>query len=349
MHIHNILFKPNHLINPFTLSNKSSFSTIEKVTSIALALFSGVVTRGYVGVIAFYLITAVIKAKHILSSDTKIPFNITPLLPVKCEDDTDRNSHNAASTPPPSLIPILPSDSPAQESSKSAPAPLPYFLSLLHADSSAPDYSYPTSIEKRRFPPIGVKDTIVFRGGRCVSAHETEDNPLCYPDSAILTLHPSTTEIDLGDKCMADLDDMHKVVIQQQATRGCTAAAAMMLIYDAGKRISISALRTTNLGNTSLIQGFIKKAGLTPKVTVIPYTSTHDSSLLKIIEELIQKRGSAIVSITSEEIGAHVIVIDAIHSDLSVRLRDPYHGWAVTVTGQAFLNTFYGGEIIQIG
>lgn len=43
------------------------------------------------------------------------------------------------------------------------------------------------------------------------------------------------------------------------------------------------------------------------------------------------------------------MVIDDVSEDLShVRLRDPYHGWEITVTTKAFLKEWHGGKAIQV-
>ena len=41
----------------------------------------------------------------------------------------------------------------------------------------------------------------------------------------------------------------YKAILQQQATRECTAAAAAMIILDQGGKVNIESLLLTNLGN----------------------------------------------------------------------------------------------------
>lgn len=168
-----------------------------------------------------------------------------------------------------------------------------------------------------------------------------------FTDQEILKLHPSIRRVDIGNNIQVDIVENNKVVIQQQATRGCTAAAAAMLIHDAGKNVDLSSLQQTNLGNTKSIVSSIEKADLTPVVTELN-TTNNSKELLKQLQQLLRKNGSAIVS-TSHDIGSHVVVVDHISDNLNeVRLRDPYHGWDITVTKEAFMRGFHGGDIIQL-
>lgn len=187
---------------------------------------------------------------------------------------------------------------------------------------------------------------MIFKNGKFRSV--LPEGVKFYKDSEILKLHPTIQKIDLGDNITADRTDNGKIVILQQAKRGCTAAVAAMLIHDAGKSVNLNSLRNTNLGNTGSIKRWISEAGLIPKVTKLSLQDTTSDELLNRLQKLIESRGPAIVS-TGNDIGSHVIVVDEINTKAgSVRLRDPYHGWAITVTKEAFLRGFDGGRIIQI-
>lgn len=276
---------------PDSTKNRSEaqFTTMEKVACVALSILIGVFTAGIGGVIAFYVITAAVKAKKI------------NLPQPRSEIDFPR---------------------------------------FLQTKSSS---LYPTSIQNRRFPPIGPTDTAIFKDGQFRSVHP--EGVKFYRDHEILKLHPSIREINLGKNIRADITDNGKVVIQQQATRGCTAAVAAMLIHDAQKSIDLSALRFTNIGNTRNIENWITKANLTPRVTDLGVIRDPDERIITL-QKLIRDHGSAIVS-TDNDVGCHVIVVDEVRKD-SVRLRDPYHGWEITVTINAFLRGFQGEDIIQI-
>jgi hypothetical protein len=134
-----------------------------------------------------------------------------------------------------------------------------------------------------------------------------------------------------------------KRILQQQAGRGCTAAATAMLIMDHGKKINLDEVQQRNLGNDEGMMHDIGFAGLTPLLT-----SLDTKNLLQGLRKAIQEHGSAIVSI-SGELGGHVIVVDEVSEKLdSVRFRDPYHGWEITVSDKAFLQRGPDPKIIQI-
>lgn len=92
-------------------------------------------------------------------------------------------------------------------------------------------------------------------------------------------------------------------------------------------------MRSRNLAKQDVELRDLEKAGLQGFYS-------HASNLSEL-REVIMKNGSAIVSI--EVTGVHAVVVDDISQDLSkVRLRDPYHGWEITVTAEAFVKAWEG-------
>jgi hypothetical protein len=337
MNIKDIFFSKNHLTNPFTIpagaGNKSTQLTpMEKVTSVALSILIGMYTAGIGGIIAFYLITSTMKATKL---NHQQPFSETVR-------HISKQEHNNT--------PFIRTKTQVVECDKilarvSDPSMDRLFVALSSSYDSKSNSPYPTSIQSRKFPPLSAVDTITFKNGRFRSVHP--EGVKFYRDNEILILHPSTREINLGSNIKAHLTDNGKVVIQQQAARGCTAAAVAMLVHDARKSINLNSLRSTNLGNTDDIKHWITKAGLTPQVTTLSLKDAPDD-LMHSLQKLIHDYGSAIIS-TDNDIGGHVIVVDTVSIDLSfIRLRDPYHGWAITVTREAFLRGFCDEDIIQI-
>ncbi|MGL5626384.1 MAG: hypothetical protein ACRDDW_02550 [Candidatus Rhabdochlamydia sp.] len=138
-----------------------------------------------------------------------------------------------------------------------------------------------------------------------------------------------------------DFTQHEKAIIQQQATRGCTAATAAMLIKDRGGELDFDKLEECNLGVNKEIEQDIKNAGFNPVSTSCTFESLREQLL---------KCGSAIVSIDDPQAGGHSIIIDEMSEDLKeVRLRDPYHGWEITVTAEALKSRWHGNQdIIQI-
>jgi hypothetical protein len=191
--------------------------------------------------------------------------------------------------------------------------------------------------QNRTTPPISIHDTIMMIDGKIESVHGTGE---LFCDNEIIEKLNIIKEKKIGPGVYAKYTKHGKAIIQQQATRGCTAAAAAMLMKDNGKLPDIRELRLRNLGSTENQTRDITKAGLKTIVS-----STHHLSDLKA---LLAKNGSAIVDVNGK-LGGHVIVVDHISDDLSqIRLRDPYHGWEITVTKEAFLKEWSGGQAIQV-
>jgi serine/threonine protein phosphatase PrpC len=190
---------------------------------------------------------------------------------------------------------------------------------------------------ERRYPPVGALDTVILDRGRIIgSVHGQAD---FFTDAEIIRRHESI-QTKMIEGIAVEKTEYGKWVIQQQATRGCTAAVAAMLITDAGGMLSVDELKYRNLGSDKDEIRDIQAAGLTPIVTKID----RDVEQLRL---LIQLNGSAIVSVNDPALGGHVVVVDSVTDD-SVTLRDPYHGWAITVTKEAFLKRFAGGTVIQV-
>ena len=86
----------------------------------------------------------------------------------------------------------------------------------------------------------------------------------------------------------------------------------------------------------------ITEAGLKPKET--------SCQTMKDLEKALRENGSAIVTVNSG-VGGHVVVVDAITPE-AVRLRDPYHGWEVSVHRKAFERSWGGlqraSPVIQV-
>lgn len=191
----------------------------------------------------------------------------------------------------------------------------------------------------RRYPPLSPYDTMI-----CVDDKMTSEHGFCdvFADNDILAFCPLTEEKKIHGVSVAHVVGSKKHVIQQQATRGCTAAAVTMLLLDHGKEPNRKYLVSTNLGNTTSMTRGIREAGLEAFVHEI-------SPTLSGLRQAIISRGSAIVTLDIEECGGHVVVVDEITESLDhVTLRDPYHGWAITVSGEVFLKQNPGRTIVQV-
>ncbi|PWU15185.1 MAG: hypothetical protein C5B45_03070 [Chlamydiae bacterium] len=119
-----------------------------------------------------------------------------------------------------------------------------------------------------------------------------------------------------------------------------------MLIKDQGGKPNFPTLQERNLGNEEDIKQDIRSAGFNPIIISLA------SNSLEVLRKQLLKSGSAIVSLMDPQAKGHSIVVDEVSEDLSqIRLRDPYHGWEITVSAEAFQSrwTSLDCKIIQIG
>lgn len=154
-----------------------------------------------------------------------------------------------------------------------------------------------------------------------------------YKDSEIVKVYPMIYSKQISQKSRSInvyYTENKKPIIQQQSTRGCTAAATAMLILDHEKPIDLLKISRRNLGVTEQKIQDLEEAGLTP----LPMMCSN----LADLQECLKRHGSAIVSVDSGA-GGHAILVDAINKS-SVRIRDPYHGWEAEVILEAFLNSW---------
>lgn len=193
----------------------------------------------------------------------------------------------------------------------------------------------------RPCPPIGMEDTIVIKGNKLLSVHPPV---VVFTDQEIVGLHQGVKIEDFLDFPLTS-NEKGQHILQQQATRGCTAAVAAMLILDYHRGIDLVRLSRCNLGTDNDIVATLHKQGLPTIQSSPPY---NESSYLWLIQA-IQENGSAIVTLNGNKMrGAHVVIVDEILND-GVRLREPYHGWDMTVTTEGFMRYWqpFSG-IIQI-
>jgi len=197
-------------------------------------------------------------------------------------------------------------------------------------------------VRDRRFPPLSLKDTIVLDFGtkQIVSVHGQGNY---FDDNEILCIHDVVKKVLInGERGQPGIFVLYtknnKAIIQQQATRGCTAAVTAMLIMDHGKHVSVVSLRSRNLGNTEGMKSDLKQCGLT---AVQFQEKSWESARVQL-----ETQGSAIISLVDSQMGGHVCVLDAMDQN-SARIREPYHGWEITVTREA-LEKRWNFDLMQV-
>ncbi|MBT3393674.1 MAG: hypothetical protein HN411_01000 [Waddliaceae bacterium] len=188
---------------------------------------------------------------------------------------------------------------------------------------------------ERTYPGMHCNEDMIYP-----YAEAAVDMDIFY-DEEILRVHsPVREECTKEEGCVA-YSANGTALIQQQSIRGSFAAAAAMLIIDNGKTPDYATLKKTCAEDEEFSP--LQDASLMPMETRIA-TSKEG---IKDLKELIEKNGSALVTIHDSIVGDHTIVVDEISSDLkNVCLRDPNHGWEITVKSRALRKRLKGGDIV---
>ncbi|MEI6242524.1 MAG: hypothetical protein WCP39_03860, partial [Chlamydiota bacterium] len=138
--------------------------------------------------------------------------------------------------------------------------------------------------------------------------------------------------------------ESNRHVILQQAGKSCVPTCIGMLVLDHKKTPNYKAIKETNLADNKQAIEWIKEAGLTPKMTEIPNVGNKAEFLVKCLQE----NGSGKLSIDHPEICGHGIVLDEISiENNTAMIRDPSHGWALTIKLNALLS-WNPSSLIQI-
>ena len=139
---------------------------------------------------------------------------------------------------------------------------------------------------------------------------------------------------------------------QQKATKGCAAAVVTMFLIDHElfENINENLLRAGSLYDFNWVQQRLQEAGLTTQVTAVE-EDVDDESLhvqnIALFDHLkdLTTTESLIITVTDKEIGGHWIIVDEVR-DAFVIIRDPFHGWCISVKPDAFLKRIKKGEKI---
>ncbi|MEI6242522.1 MAG: hypothetical protein WCP39_03850 [Chlamydiota bacterium] len=129
--------------------------------------------------------------------------------------------------------------------------------------------------------------------------------------------------------------ESNRHVILQQAAKSCVPTCVGMLVLDHKKTPNYDAIELTNLANDEQAVEWVRETGLTPKFTEIPNVSNKTEFLVRCLKE----NGSGALGIDHPKIGGHDIVLDEISIENNTAvIRDPFHGWALTIKLNALLS-----------
>jgi hypothetical protein len=141
-------------------------------------------------------------------------------------------------------------------------------------------------------------------------------------------------------------------VLQQVGWWGCSAATVQMIRLDYGMEPDPMELLLSHLGNGSSRTHQLELSGF----QVFHFSKNFGAAVsfrrndIPLLEDLIDQNGSAIVTVYPNKLGIHAIIIDSLsRNDGEVRIRDPFHGWSVTVPPAALRRLLRGPlDIVQV-
>ena len=201
---------------------------------------------------------------------------------------------------------------------------------------------------KRLYPKAGRRDTMV--GG-------PSEQPMtkCFEDHEIVKVHRSIHQRP------AKPPKIYRSLFQQPSLHGCTIGVTKMLLADHNKDYSYLA-QHRKFGSLELIFDDLEASDLKPKM--LEFSNSFDNLVIDDLKQALSMtplNGSIVLHIFDEHIGQHVIIVDKIidvksrsnRSERSkirtyVRLRDPYHGWEVSVKAEALLKRIERLEYIYL-
>lgn len=118
-----------------------------------------------------------------------------------------------------------------------------------------------------------------------------------------------------------------KCMLQQPAVRSCGPTSLAMLLMDRGIDFDIGYLFSTNLCNDKDMSRWAHQYGYKCEKLDGCFGASPDIEKVKLF---IETNGSLLASIDAQDLGGHYVVVDSIDND-QVTIRDPAHGWRVTI------------------
>ena len=135
-----------------------------------------------------------------------------------------------------------------------------------------------------------------------------------------------------------------KHIVWQQAIRSCVATAISMIALDQGK-VFLAKEITYAVANNDKQLRYIRDAGF--KSVVYPLNGFGVEKAKKL-EGIIAKSGPGLLHLHHPDLKSHMVVLDQISLVKDrVTLREPYHGYMISIRLFPFIN-WIGDEFIEL-
>lgn len=141
-------------------------------------------------------------------------------------------------------------------------------------------------------------------------------------------------------KLKVAVSEHNHIVLQQQAAKSCGQTCVAMLLMDLGIKPDFRNLEGCST-NEDRRMSVIK--GLDLREIRNELSTENKQEFLEKLQAKIHENGSALIGVDADA-GGHCIICDDISADLeTVRIRDPWHGWEVSLDAEIFLAAVHRG------
>ncbi len=198
---------------------------------------------------------------------------------------------------------------------------------------------------KRKRPQISMINSGVFKrvNGKIVGRSTKHNETVLFHDSEIIEVVKPVKKTTLKQRhCAVDakFTASNKAVILQQALRSCGQTCVAMRALDLAVKPNLSGVLYGDLSNNQRRKALIEELDL--EATQQTFSASKD--YLDQLKDAINEFGPAIIAISSEIFG-HCIIVDKV-KETTVEIRDPYHGWKIEITKEAFMKRHPSTEIL---
>lgn len=240
---------------------------------------------------------------------------------------------------------LLPTSHSSEELSPTQPYDVPDSppRASLSLDEEGEEYYLPVL----RYPRVSSRcDTAYFDADlRPISVHGSQE--LFIEDQYILKRHVMRY-VDCGPypatRKVVAIAKNGKHIVWQQAIRSCVAAGISMIALDRGK-VFLAKEITYAVANDDKQLRYIRDAGFK---SVVYSLNGYGIEKAKKLEGIIAKSGPGLLHLHHPDLKSHMVVLDQISlAKDRVTLREPYHGYMISIRLFPFIN-WIGDEFIEL-
>lgn len=197
-------------------------------------------------------------------------------------------------------------------------------------------------VQERRYPVSRITESGLR--GNVSSYHTYAPTARFIEESEIETKAHYIRQSDEGVR----FTSFNKAIIQQSSILSAFSACLQMLLVDKDEASKKEAL-FKNISSIEESLSEMTRLGFTGKLSVIPESIQRQPALfMETLKHYIFLRGPLIIGTSLDHLSSHFIIVDHVSDCLKfLRIRDPYHGWEITVKRKALIKKLKN-KIVQL-